>query len=147
MKNVVNRWAAVAVCAICALAASGGCPQAQLLTLLGVDVDPVAPEAIDSIDPPSNTAPNIDAGGDLTANAGEQVILDGSGTRDPDGDQMLFWWVQTGGTPFVELKNGFSSVASFTAPDATSTTTLSFRLTVIDGSVAVNQEVDVVVRP
>lgn len=147
MNNVLTRRATVAVCAFCALAASGGCPQTQLIALLGIDVDPVAPASLEIVEPPPNTPPTVDAGGDLTANAGEQVILDGTATLDPDGDRMLFWWVQTGSAPFVELINGFSSVASFTAPDAASATTLTFRLTVIDGSVAVEQEVDVVVLP
>ncbi len=145
MNNVVTRRAAVAVCAICALAALAGCPQAQLLSLLWLDVDPIAPASVETVEPPPNNAPTVDAGGSQTASPGEQVILDGTATLDPDGDRMLFWWVQSGGTPFVELMNGFSSVASFTAPDVA--TTLTFRLTVIDGSVAVEQEVDVVVRP
>ena len=147
MNNVLFQRAAVAVCAFCALAALGGCPQVQLLSLLFVDDDPDAPASVEIVEPPPNNAPTVDAGGNVTANAGELVILDGTGTLDPDGDRMLFWWVQTGGTPIVELTNGFSSVASFTAPDATSATTLTFRLTVIDGSVAVEQEVDVDVRP
>ena len=77
---------------------------------------------------------------------GDTVRLDGTATQDPDGDRMLFWWLQTGGTT-VELLNGFSSVASFAAPDTTETVTLTFRWTVIDGFGAVTQDVDVVVRP
>lgn len=147
MNNVLTRQAAVALCAILPLAVVAGCPQTQLLSLLAIDIDPAAPASVEIVEPPPNIPPTVDTGGDQTANAGEQVILDGTGTLDPDGDRLLFWWVQTAGTPFVELANGFSSVASFTAPDTISTTTLTFRLTVIDGSVAVEQEVDVVVLP
>lgn len=146
MKELTFRRLTVVVCGICALAAVGGCPQGQLAGLFFVDIDPPAPDAIAVAESLANTPPVVDAGGDLTANAGDTVMLDGTATQDPDGDRMLFWWLQTGGTT-VELLNGFSSIASFAAPDTTETVTLTFRLTVIDGLVAVTQDVDVVVRP
>lgn len=145
MSEVTFRRSAVVVCGICALAAVG-CPQSQLAGLFFVDIDPPAPDPIAVAESLENTPPVVDAGGDLTANAGDFVVLDGAATRDPDGDRMLFWWLQTAGTK-VELQNGFSSIASFDAPDTTEIITLTFQLTVIDGSVAVTQEVDVVVRP
>ena len=146
MNEVTLRRLAVAVCGICALAAVGGCPQGQLAGLFFVDIDPPAPDPIAVAESLANTPPVVDAGGDLTANSGDIVMLDGAATQDPDGDRMLFWWLQTAGTT-VELLNGFASIARFEAPHTTETITLTFRLTVIDGTVAVTQDVDVVVRP
>ena len=77
MNHVVTRRVALSVCAICALAASGGCPQSQLASLLFFDADPVAPESVEIVDPAPNIAPTVDAGGDLTVSGGQQVILDG----------------------------------------------------------------------
>jgi hypothetical protein len=40
----------------------------------------------------TNTAPTADAGVDQNATTGEQVMLDGSGSDDADGDPLIFAW-------------------------------------------------------
>jgi hypothetical protein len=60
---------------------------------------------------------------------------------------MIFFWQQLSGDP-VDLRGRYSAVASFTASaDLTEETTYEFQLIVIDGTVAVTDEVEVVVSP
>ena len=40
----------------------------------------------------TNTAPNADAGPDQSAPLGGIILLDGSGSSDPDGDAITFSW-------------------------------------------------------
>jgi hypothetical protein len=58
------------------------------------------------------------------------VTLDGSGSRDPNGDSLTYQWTQTGGAP-VSLSSVTAARPTFTAPSAAST--LTFRLNVGDG--------------
>ena len=45
---------------------------------------------------PINRSPLADAGADQTVNVGATVTLDGSGSSDPDLDQLTFQWTLTG---------------------------------------------------
>ena len=76
----------------------------------------------------SDPAPEADAGLDQEADPGATVTLDGSGSSDPNGDPLVYYWVQTGGeavtfTPAL-------SITSFTAPPSAGL--LAFTLTVTD---------------
>ena len=62
-----------------------------------------------------NQAPNADAGTNQTVYEGAAVILDGSGSGDPDGSIVGYAWSQTAGTA-ISLSGAASSQASFTAP-------------------------------
>lgn len=95
----------------------------------------------------ANRAPAVDAGPDQTVFAGESVTLDGTATRDADGDRLIFAWVQTGSGPFVDLRSGASSRPRFTAPEVASPTFLTFALTVSDGVAAATDEVTILVQP
>ena len=53
-------------------------PDAVLLTVMNVT--------------PTNTPPVADAGADQDAVAGQEVILDGTASADPDGDELTFAW-------------------------------------------------------
>lgn len=75
-----------------------------------------------------NSAPVADAGPDQIGVAAGQVILNGSGSRDPEGDALTFQWQQIAG-PAVALSGATSQSASFTAAANQS---YSFRLTVTD---------------
>ncbi|MBN2539518.1 MAG: hypothetical protein JXB09_05665, partial [Deltaproteobacteria bacterium] len=76
--------------------------------------------------------PVADAGGNQNVVEGSTVILDGSGSSDPDGDIVAYHWTQTGGTD-VTLSDSAAAQPSFTAPDTGAAgETLTFELTVED---------------
>lgn len=79
-----------------------------------------------------NTPPNANAGNDQTVNEGTNVNLSGAGSSDPDGDTLAFSWAQIAG-PTVTLSGAATATPSFVAPQVTTTTVLTFRLTVNDG--------------
>ena len=80
---------------------------------------------------PPNLPPEADAGENQTVEPGtEGVALDGSGSRDPEGQPLTFRWEQVGGSA-VSLSGADSQKPTFTAPAGNSR--LVFRLTVSDG--------------
>jgi hypothetical protein len=91
-----------------------------------------------------NHPPTANAGGDQVVNAGASVTLDGSGSSDPDGNAITFFWEQKLGTP-VSLSSTSASVVTFTAP--ASGTTLVFEMTVSDGKSSSVGKANVSVRP
>ncbi|MFC1904320.1 S8 family serine peptidase [Chloroflexota bacterium] len=82
-----------------------------------------------------NSAPIANAGEDQLTVAGNQVFLDGSGSSDPDGDQLIYLWSQTGGTN-VDLSGEASVNPNFVPTQAGIYT---FELKIDDGSA---QDVD-----
>ena len=76
-----------------------------------------------------NIAPFASAGYNQNVLVGSEVILDGSGSTDPDGTIESYNWTQTAGT-LVELSSSSNSEVSFIAPS--SEDSLSFTLTVTD---------------
>lgn len=93
-----------------------------------------------------NIPPVANAGEDQIVNAGATVILDGTGSSDPDGTITTYAWTQIAG-PAVSLSGADSATASFTAPGVTETTVLSFELTVTDDRVATTSDtVDITVN-
>src|SRR6185436_1708220 len=85
------------------------------------------------------------AGADRTASVGAAVFLDASASIDPDGDALAFSWTQTAG-PAVALTGSTASVTGFVAPPMSGGTTLTFQVTVSDGSLSDTDTVDVVVQ-
>ncbi|MBN1260678.1 MAG: DUF11 domain-containing protein [Anaerolineae bacterium] len=78
----------------------------------------------------TNRPPVADAGDDQTVATLALVILDGSGSSDPDGDLPLtYLWDQTGG-PAVTLSNPAAVGPTFNAPDDPAV--LTFTLIVTD---------------
>ena len=59
-----------------------------------------------------NKSPVANAGSDKDVEVGQTVLLDGSGSSDPDGDQLSYRWTQMGG-PEVELVNQGSATPQF----------------------------------
>ncbi|MBX3473353.1 MAG: S8 family serine peptidase [Planctomycetes bacterium] len=94
------------------------------LEFLSLEVETSAPTA-------PNTPPTANAGADFSVTEGNTATLQGSGS-DPDGDTLTFSWAQIGG-PTVTLNNPGSANASFSAPQVSAPTALTFRLTVSDG--------------
>lgn len=87
-----------------------------------------------------NQPPDADAGPDQTveqsSSAGTPVILDGSGSSDPDGDPLTFTWTgpfgtATGISPTVTLPLG-SHIISLTVFDGQATDSDTVMITVVD---------------
>ena len=88
--------------------------------------------------PEDNDAPTADAGADQTVSEGETVILDGSASSDPEGADLTYAWTQTapdsGEGSAVTLDTTDPDKPTFVAPELSATTTLTFSLTVNDGT-------------
>jgi len=95
---------------------------------------------------PLNQAPTASAGPDQSVNAGDAVTLDGSGSLDLDGDPLSYAWSQTAG-PAVALAGASTAMPTFTAPAVAVNTTLTFQLSVSDGSAIGVDSVDILVQP
>ena len=89
---------------------------------------------------PTNQAPVANAGPNQTVNPGDAVTLNGLGSGDPDGDTLTFAWTQTAGTA-ATLTGSTTASPTFTAPSGAST--LTFQLTVSDGTASATDSVDV----
>jgi hypothetical protein len=94
-----------------------------------------------------NTPPSADAGADQTVAMNSAVSLDGSASDDPDGDPLSYAWLQTGG-PNVGLSAANVAQPAFTSPVVApnATETLSFQLTVDDGTDSAVDRVDILVQ-
>jgi hypothetical protein len=127
---------------VLAASTSGGCPAAA-------DASSDAEDAIDdsASEIVVNSAPIASAGADQSVGAGALVVLSASGTTDADGDRLQFLWGQIGGRPTVTLQDGFSAAPRFFAPAVSSTTVLTFRLTVGDGQAISVDDVLVTITP
>ena len=83
----------------------------------------------------TNSPPTADAGSDSSVVEATVVDLNGTASTDPDGDALVYSWIQTGG-PDVLLDCADTATPRFTAPDVAPgvTATLTFELTVSDGT-------------
>jgi hypothetical protein len=79
----------------------------------------------------ANQAPSADVGPNQTVRKRTVVTLDGSGSSDPDGDPLTYFWTQTGGTA-VTLDTTNPAMPTFTSPN--NAETLDFMLIVDDGA-------------
>ncbi len=82
--------------------------------------------------PPPNQSPTAQAPTDFSAIEETSVNLNGASSQDSDGTISSYSWVQTSGSPTVALTGATSTMASFTAPQVTVNTELTFELTVTD---------------
>ena len=96
-----------------------------------------------------NSKPVADSGNNKKAEIGEQVILDGGGSNDPNptGKIVSYNWEQTTGSPSVDLSDASSATPSFIVPIIDEDTTFGFTLTVTDDEGAADKsEVEVEVE-
>jgi hypothetical protein len=94
-----------------------------------------------------NEPPTADAGPDQTVDEGNAVVLDASGSSDPDGTITVYAWSQVSGAP-VSLYDGTTDRPNFTAPEVgPDGESLVFQLKVTDsGGLQDFDEVSVKVR-
>ncbi|HEY3450472.1 MAG TPA: PKD domain-containing protein [Myxococcales bacterium] len=76
--------------------------------------------------------PVANAGPDQSVSEGKAAALDGTGSRDPNGDTLTIGWTQTQG-PAVALTGGATPSPTFTAPTVSADTVLEFQISVTDG--------------
>ena len=102
----------------------------------------------DSGAPPgsTNAPPVAIAGTDVTIDAGNSVMLDGSASLDPEGAALIYVWKQVSGDR-IALVGADTARVTFTAPDVAVSPTLVFGLTVSDGTQVASDEVSVTVNP
>jgi hypothetical protein len=97
--------------------------------------------------PPIARAQVLNAGAQNTFREGSEVLLSGKASEDYDGPLLYWRWQQTAG-PTVTLVERNKTNVSFTAPDVSASTALTFRLTVEDSHGDTDQEtVNVTVVP
>jgi PKD repeat protein len=95
----------------------------------------------------ANREPIAHAGPTQHAASGATVVLDASGSSDPDPDAVLgFRWRQASGPP-VRLDAASAPQASFVAPDVETPTPLVFELAVSDGEAETVATLQVLVLP
>jgi hypothetical protein len=82
--------------------------------------------------PVANIAPNAVVAANFSVFGGEAVSLIGTESNDADGSISSYSWTQTAGSPTVTLTDAATATASFTAPDVTADTDLTFELLVTD---------------
>lgn len=139
-----TTWS-VGMVSFAALLALGGCPAAATLDSNGNSQDSAAEIAGDQTT--KNRAPRVNAGTDAVVGPGDLVVLNGSQTRDDDGDQIMFIWQQVDGESSVPLTGVYSSIARFNAPEVDTETTLTFRLIAVDGKQYAADDVVVTILP
>jgi len=103
-----------------------------LQNALGADIPGPAVATVSIIDgSAANTPPVASAGADQVRASGSNVMLNGGGSFDPDGDALSYQWVQVSGAA-VSLGGATSESATFVAPTVTSDTQLTFEVVVTD---------------
>ena len=96
--------------------------------------------------PSSNHRPVANAGADQEVVEGSPVVLDGSASTDPDGDELTLAWVQIEG-PKVELSDRAAREPLFIAPEPTNSCAfLTFQLTATDDEGLISEPADVQVK-
>ena len=83
--------------------------------------------------------PVSNAGPDQTVSPGDTVTLNGTGSSDPNGEALTYMWTAPAG---ITLSDPTSPTPTFTAPDVTDPTDLTFSLDVCDeGGTTANPDV------
>ena len=141
-----SRWT-VGTIPFALLAVMGGCPAPSDGNGAATGDQAGAGSDVAGSQTEKNRAPIPDAGVDQVVSPGDLVVLNGTRTKDEDGDQLLFIWQQVEGDAKVEIAGTFSSIARFDAPQVAAETPLKFRLIAVDGSHAAVDEVVVTIAP
>jgi len=99
-----------------------------------------------TVDSTSNQPPIANAGVNKMAQVGNQVTLDGSGSHDPDGDEITYQWITPTG---ITLSNTNEKKPTFIISNEITPSTLVFNLKVIDskGETSDLDSVEIIVVP
>ena len=98
----------------------------------GTNTDVTDQVTITIQDVPTNNPPTVDAGQDQTVDEGDVVTLSGTAS-DPEGDQLTYLWSHDSVLP-ITVSNATSQLTTFTAPAVDSDVTVTFVLSVSDGT-------------
>ena len=79
-----------------------------------------------------NTPPTVDAGQNRAVNEGDAVILSGTAS-DPEGDHLTYLWSHDSALP-ITVSDAASPLTTFIAPAVDSDVTVTFVLSVSDGT-------------
>jgi hypothetical protein len=91
----------------------------------------------------SNLAPNVSAGSNQNVYELQTVVLDGSASFDPEGNQLEYRWVSLNE---IILTGYNTAVSHFIAPKVDEDITVSFVLTVFDGKYESSDTVKVTIK-
>lgn len=106
-------------------------------------VDTVDVQVRDAINEP----PQAVVQAPMTVTSGDPVILDGTGSSDPNGESLTYAWSELSG-PTVNIGMPQSVLTGFTAPLVSAESTVRIRLKVTDARLASDAaEVDIVILP
>lgn len=94
-------------------------PGEYRFSLVAIDADPQESEPAEVVVTvvPRNIPPVADAGLDVTLVLGNEVVLDGSGSSDTEGESLEYTWTQKEG-PSIELQRGDTATAGFAPAEA-----------------------------
>ena len=98
----------------------------------GTNTDVTDQVTITIQDVPTNNPPTVDAGQDQTVDEGDAVTLSGTAS-DPEGDHLTYLWSHDSVLP-ITVSNATSQLTTFTAPAVDSDVTVTFVLSVSDGT-------------
>ena len=98
----------------------------------GTNADVTDQVTITIQDVPTNYPPTVDAGQDQTVNEGDTLTLNGTAS-DPEGDQLTYLWSHESALP-ITVSNATSPLTTFIAPTVDSDVTVTFVLSVSDGT-------------
>ena len=100
-----------------------------------------------TVTPLPNIPPVANAGADQTVNVGDNVILSGVASNDPDGTIVSYQWTLNSEDLFPVLINGNTATASFIAPQTQYGGSAHYSLTVTDNDGATDfDEVVIIVN-
>ena len=99
----------------------------------------------------TNMPPTADAGANQRWDKGTEVTLDGTGSDDPNGDNLIYLWSQDAGATTVTLSDTTAAQPTFTIPTVipTNPASYTFSLVVSDGQASSTNEatVRIFIRP
>ncbi len=97
--------------------------------------------------PDGNEPPTVVVPSRLVAEPGAEVVIDASGSSDPNGDPLIFQWMQTAGPEIALEETGGDRLVVQLPPALEEETLFRFTVIVSDGFASDQGATDVLVRP